>query len=73
MTNISELRAECARESIIQKKIAEITEKTEATISRIFNGEAEFSLADATKISNELNLSYEKRGFIFLGTDLTKL
>lgn len=73
MTNISELRAECARQQISQKKIAEITNKTEATISRIFNGESEFNLTDCTKLSEVLGLSMERRGFIFLGTDLTKL
>lgn len=73
MTNISELRAECARQQISQKKIAEITNKTEATISRIFNGDAEFNLADCTKLSEVLGLNMEKRGLIFLSSNLTKL
>ena len=73
MTNISELRAECARQQISQKKIAEITNKTEATISRIFNVEAEFNLADCTKLSEVLGLDMEKRGIIFLSSNLTKL
>lgn len=73
MTNISELRAECARQQISQKKIAEITQKTEATISRIFNGDAEFNLADCTKLSEALGLTLEQRGLIFLTNNLTKL
>lgn len=73
MTNRSELKAECARQSFSQKRVAEIIDKTEATVSKIFKGEAEFSLADCTKLSDALNLDYQRRGEIFLSNNLTKL
>lgn len=70
---INELKAECARKNITQKDISKAINKTEATVSKIFNDGAELKLSDAIIVSDMLNLDCEKRGFIFLTNNLTKL
>lgn len=64
--NIKELKLDCYKADITQKDIAKVINKTEATVSKIFNLETELKLSDATKIANYLNMTNERRGIIFL-------
>lgn len=63
---INELRGECAKKNITQKDIAKKINKTEQTVSKIFNNQADLRLSEAKEICDMLNLNNEKRGYIFL-------
>lgn len=73
MVKINELKSDMARYNISQKKIAKAICKTEATVSLIFNEKADFSNNDSTIIADLLHMSNERRGFVFLNSNLTKL
>lgn len=73
MILFNELKAEMARKGITQKDISKAINKTEATISLIFNKKAILNNDESTIISDLLELDCEKRGYIFLNPNLTKL
>lgn len=63
--NVTELKVEMLRNNTNQQGIAKILDKTEKTICSYLEKE-DMLLSDAIKLSNEWNLSNERRAEIFL-------